>query len=154
MNKLTHWMAEHTIFGPRGKIIDGMKEEWCIAKIMRLVGYSENLVHEDYVEEFSTASFLEQNTFTIPGATIERSFITLGTVRQELEKLPGPKMEQGMIEFIESLLVIDHTRRPSASQALQHPYLAPVPPDQPFKTPDAPTSPDKIDMPPRGAPGA
>lgn len=51
-------------------------------------------------------------------------FITVGTVRQELEKIEG--VPQDLIEFIEYLLVIDHTKRPTAREALGHPYLADV----------------------------
>lgn len=53
-----------------------------------------------------------------------KKFITVGTVRQELERIGG--VPQDLIEFIEYLLVIDHTKRPTARDALRHPYLADV----------------------------
>ena len=53
-----------------------------------------------------------------------RQFITVGTVRQELERIDG--VLQDLIEFIEYLLVINHTKRPTATDALGHPYLADV----------------------------
>ena len=143
--KLVHWMVGRKIFGPTGKFLDGLMEAWCIAKIMRLVGHPDTLVREDYVDEFVDAAYIEQNTFTFPDTTIERQFITLGTVRQELEKLPGTKVEPGFIEFIEFLFVLDHERRPSAQEALQHAYLVPVPDITP-STPEAPPRrPDKAD---------
>lgn len=51
-----------------------------------------------------------------------KPFITVGTVRQELERIEG--VPQDLIEFIEYLLVVDHTNRPTARDALRHPYLA------------------------------
>lgn len=51
-----------------------------------------------------------------------KRFITVGTVRQELEEIEG--VPGGLIGFIEYLLVIDHTERPTARDALAHPYLA------------------------------
>jgi serine/threonine protein kinase len=50
-------------------------------------------------------------------------FIHVATLRQELESLPGPKVDQGLLDFIDSLLVVDHTKRPTAAEALKHPYL-------------------------------
>jgi hypothetical protein len=45
---------------------------------------------------------------------------TVATLSQELEKLPGPKVLSELLDFIESLLVIDHIKRPTALEALQH----------------------------------
>lgn len=42
---------------------------------------------------------------------------------KELERLPGPKVSPELIDFFLYLLVIDHTKRPTALEALQHPYL-------------------------------
>lgn len=38
-------------------------------------------------------------------------------MRQELEKLPGPRVSSELIDFIEYLLVVDHTRRPTVLEA-------------------------------------
>ena len=50
-------------------------------------------------------------------------YIDVGTLRQELESLPGPKVDPGLLDFIDSLLIVDHTQRPTAAEALEHPYL-------------------------------
>ncbi len=73
------------------------------------------------------AETLESTTFTHPDTNLETSFIKVGTLRQELERLPGPKVSSELINFIEYLLVLDHTRRPTALEALQHPYLQHIP---------------------------
>jgi len=50
-------------------------------------------------------------------------YIDVGSLRQELEALPGPKVDAGLLDFIESLLIVDHTKRPTAAEALEHPYI-------------------------------
>lgn len=50
-----------------------------------------------------------------------KQFIAVGTVRQELEKIEG--VPQVLIEFTEYLLVVDHTKRPTARDVLGHPYF-------------------------------
>ena len=57
-----------------------------------------------------------------PQTGLDERFIKVGTIRQELEKVEGP-IERGCIDFIESLLVVDPVKRPSAKEALQHPWL-------------------------------
>ena len=90
---------------------------------MRLVGPLGNPAKQDFAEEFATAEFLEKEMFVNPATLKKESFIKLGTIRQELESVPGPKIEGGCIDFIQSLLVVDHTKRPTAREALQHPWL-------------------------------
>jgi len=51
----------------------------------------------------------------------EKQFITIGTLRQELEKISAPKVSPELLGFIEYLPVSDHTKRPTALEALQHP---------------------------------
>ena len=41
----------------------------------------------------------------------------VGTLRQELKSLSGPKVDPGLLDFIDSLLVVDHTKRPTAAEA-------------------------------------
>lgn len=43
--------------------------------------------------------------------------------RKELEDIPDPPVPSGLLDFIESILVMDPERRPSAAELLVHPYL-------------------------------
>lgn len=116
-------MASNVLFGPDFKIIEGMTEAWCPAKLIRLIGPLEKPVVPEYEEEFDIAVGLERGTFIHPETSLDEQIIKLGTIRQELKNVPGSKIETGCIDFIESLLVLDHTKRPSAKEALQHPWL-------------------------------
>ncbi|KAL9024494.1 MAG: hypothetical protein Q9196_006477, partial [Gyalolechia fulgens] len=89
--KLVHWLSHSTIFGPRDKIVQDLTEAWCIAKIRRLVGPIEPPVDSKYDEEFALAEYLETSAFKHQDGSSERQFITVGTWRQELEKLSAPK---------------------------------------------------------------
>ena len=121
--KLAHWLSQSTIFGPHDKIVQDMTEAWCIAKIRRLIGPIEPPVDPKYGEEFAIAKYLETSTFQHQDDSSERRFITVGTLRQELEKICAPKVSPELLDFIEFLLVLDHIKRPTAEEALQHPYL-------------------------------
>jgi serine/threonine protein kinase len=116
-------MASSVLFGPDFKILEGMTEAWCLAKLILLIGLLEKPVVPEYEEEFDIAVGLERGTFIHPETGLDEQFIKLGTIRQELKNVPGSKIETGCIDFIESLLVLDHTKRPSAKEALQHPWL-------------------------------
>lgn len=120
---MAHWLSPSPIFGAKDKIVEGLTEAWCIAKIRRLVGPLGPPVSPEYEEEFLVAEHLESSTFKHPDTNLETHFIERGTLRQELERLPGPKVSSELIDFIEYLLVVDHTKRPTAAEALQHPYL-------------------------------
>lgn len=125
--KLAHWLASSAIFGAEDKIVQGLTEAWCIAKIRRLIGpLGPPVNNAEYEEEFLVAEELG-STFEHPDTKVETQFITVGTLRQELEKLPGPKVSSELLDFIESLLVIDHTKRPTALEALRHSYLQSLP---------------------------
>lgn len=104
--------------------MEGLTDHWCIAKLMRLVGPIGNPdpSKTDIVDEFALAEYFEKGTFVHPQTGVEEKFIKVGSIRQELEKVAGP-IEGECIDFIESLLVVDPMRRPSARKALQHPWL-------------------------------
>ena len=121
--KLAHWLSHSTIFGPHDKIVQDLTEAWCIAKIRRLVGPIEPPIDSNYEEEFLLAEYLETSSFRQQEDSSERPFINVGTLRQELERLSAPRVSPGLLDFIEYLLVLDHTKRPTAVEALQHPYL-------------------------------
>lgn len=116
-------MASTVIFGPSDKPIEGETEAFCIAKMMRLMGPlgEPDQAKQDIVHEFYLAQYLEQSTFIRPETGQEEQFVKVGTIRKELEAIHG--IESGCVNFILSLLVVDHTKRPSAKEALQHPWL-------------------------------
>ncbi len=70
------------------------------------------------------AGYFEAETFTRPETGVVERFIKVGTLREELEKLPGPPIDCATIDFIEHLLVIDRSKRPTARDALGHYWLA------------------------------
>jgi len=117
---MVHWLATKPIFGASDKIIEGMTEAWCIAKIKRLVGPLGAPFKAEYGEEFAAADFLESETFQLSESSEQTPFITVRSIRQELEQIPDGRVTKECIDFIESLLVIDHTKRPSAREALNH----------------------------------
>ena len=121
--KLTHWLSHSAIFGPHDKIVQDLTEAWCIAKIRRLVGSMKAPVDPRYEDEFALAEYLETSSFRHQDDSSERPFMSVGTLREELEKLSAPKVSPELLDFIEFLLVLEHTKRPSAVEALQHPYL-------------------------------
>lgn len=104
--------------------MEDFTDHWSIAKLMRLVGPIGNPdpSKTDIVDEFALAEYFEKETFINPKSGLEERFIKVGSISQELEKVEGP-IEPGCIEFIKSLLVVDPMRRPSAREALQHPWL-------------------------------
>lgn len=121
---MAHWLAGRTIFGPADKIVEGLTNNWCVAKLIRLVGPigTPDPSKVDLVDEFALAEYFERESFINPQSGLEERFIKVGSIRQELEKVDGP-IERKCIEFIESLLVVDPLSRPSAKEALQHPWL-------------------------------
>lgn len=46
--------------------------------------------------------------------------------REELQHIPDPPVPSNVLDFIESLLVFDPDKRPTASEAFLHPYLQPT----------------------------
>lgn len=126
---LVHWLSPYLIFGagdlfgPADELVKGLTTAWCIAILQRLVGPIDLYVNSAYQENFLLADYLESNTYIHPHTKLETQYIRRGTLRRELEQLPGPKVSPDLVEFIEYLLVMDHTKRPTASEALQHPYL-------------------------------
>ena len=76
-----------------------------------------------FVEEFAVAEYLLKHSFTTADDGKEHPFITVGSLRQELEKISSPKVSGRLLDFIEFLLVVDHSKRPTAVEALEHPYL-------------------------------
>jgi len=120
---MTHWLARRPIFGASDKVVEGLTESWYIAKVKRLVGPLKPAVNSEYMDEFEAADILESETFQTATMSEPRKFITSGTLRQELESVPSEYISTECMDFIESLLIIDHTKRPSAREALNHPFI-------------------------------
>ncbi len=123
---MVHWLATTPIFGASDKFIEGMTEAWCIAKIQRLVGPLGAPIKAEFEEEFALADFLESETFQRSEPSEPAPFIDVGSLRQVLEQIPNGRVSKECMDFIESLLVIDHTKRPSAREALNHPFITAI----------------------------
>jgi len=117
---LVHGLFPETVFGPYDKIILGHTEARCLAKIIRLLGpLGQPVDCEAYQEEFAVAEQLEVMENPHDGTNLIKG----GTLREELQQLSDPSVSPQLLEFIEYLLVVDHNKRPTASEALQHPFL-------------------------------
>jgi serine/threonine protein kinase len=118
--KLTYKLSPLELFGPGDKLIEGFTNAYCIAKIICLVGpISHPVSCKIYKEEFELAEqFAVMDHPLGPMKLIDR-----GNWRKELQEIPDPLVPQDLLDFIESLLIIDPNKRPTASDALRHPYL-------------------------------
>lgn len=118
-DKLANWLYGGAIFGASDKIIEGHTEAWCIAKLESLAGPLGPYIHRAlYESEFELAEQLMSMEIDSVGKLIK-----VGTLRQELQSLSGPPVSIQLLDFIDYLLVIDMAKRPTAREALQHPYL-------------------------------
>jgi len=61
------------------------------------------------------AEHLETNRFTHQDSPAERQFVTVGILHKELERNTPPKVSLGLLTFINDLLVVNHTKRPTAA---------------------------------------
>lgn len=122
-SKLTTSLALLMLFGHLDKTIEGNTEAWCIAKIMRLVGpFGPPIDNETYKDEFELAEQLEAMLHPLG----RMKLISREDWRTELEDIPDPPVPNDLLDFIETLLVLDPDRRPTAVEALLHPYLQAV----------------------------
>ncbi|KFY71110.1 hypothetical protein V499_08685 [Pseudogymnoascus sp. VKM F-103] len=120
---LVHWLLGKSIFGARDKRVEGLTEAYCIAKLERLVGPLGELPGDLSVEtreEFRMAALLRDMDMPPPG---RGKLIDVRSLREELEEIQGPVVPPGLIDFIESLIVVDMEKRPIAHDALKHPCL-------------------------------
>jgi serine/threonine protein kinase len=122
-SQLVHWLKSKTLFGPRGKLIDGHIDAWCMAKIIRLVGPFEEPESPDKAKEWRLACGLEASEYRDPKSGEMKPFISLKPLREELEELPRDLCSKECSDFILYLLTLDYKKRPSASEALNHPYV-------------------------------
>ena len=123
-DQLAHWLGHKAIFGISDKVVEDLSEFWCIAKIDRLIGpLGPPVQNPEYESEFRMAGELSMGTYIHPDIDGPVPFTDVATLGQELESLSGPKVDPGLLDFIGSLLIVDHTKRPTAAEALEHPYL-------------------------------
>lgn len=121
ISKLTYKLSPLGLFGPGDKLIEGHTEAYCIAKMILLVGpLNRDAVREPYKEEFELAERLVDMDHTVGYSKLIQK---RSGWRKELEFFPDPPMPQDLLDFIESLLILDPEKRPTASEALRHPYL-------------------------------
>ncbi|KAF2126202.1 kinase-like protein [Dothidotthia symphoricarpi CBS 119687] len=98
------------LFGDANKVIDGHTEAYPLGQPIDC---------QTYKNEFKLAEQLA--VMDHPLSPIK--LITKGNWREELQHIPDPSVSPDLLDFIESLLVIDPDKRPLASEALLHPYL-------------------------------
>ena len=121
---MVHWLRSDTLFGQWDKIIKDHTAAWCIAKIIRLIGPVDLPPQSaKYFSEFKLAQQLESSTYNHPDTGKPTPFITVKTLRQELEFLPRSLCSNQCIDFLEHLLVVDQSKRPTAEEALKHPFV-------------------------------
>ena len=86
--QLAHWLGHKSIFGINDKIVEGLTESWCIAKIDRLIGpLGPPIQTPEYESEFLTANELSVGTYISPEIDGLVPYIDVGSLRQELESL-------------------------------------------------------------------
>lgn len=91
---------------------------------MRLIGVDTiDDVKPEYKDEFILAVVLAHYTYSDPETGIRKPYMTVGCLREELEKCQDPPVPNEVVDFLEDLMVADHTKRPTAREALQHPFL-------------------------------
>ena len=112
-----------TLFGPRGKFIQGHVDAWCMAKIIRLVGSFEEPKNPEKAKEWRLACGLEASEYRDSKSREMKPFIALKSLREELKELPRDLCPTECIDFILYLLTLDRQKRPTASEALKHPYV-------------------------------
>ncbi|PGH17412.1 hypothetical protein AJ80_04782 [Polytolypa hystricis UAMH7299] len=82
---------------------------WSIGKIIQLLGPLKRDEDPKSTQEFDLAE-----------AVVEMGIIKMGSLEEELAKFDTPV---DCVEFIRYLLTMAHEKRPTAEQALQHPWL-------------------------------
>lgn len=115
-----------TLFGPRGKVIEGHMDAWCMAKVRRLVGRFEEPQSPEKRKEWRLACGLEATEYRDSKSGETKLFIALKPLREQLEELPHDLCSAKCIDFILYLFTLDYQNRLTASEALKHPYIRSV----------------------------
>jgi serine/threonine protein kinase len=121
---MVHWLCSGVRVGTWDKIIKDHAPAWSIAKIIRLVGPIDlRSQHAKYFSEVKLAQQLESLTYKHQETGEPTPYIKVKKMRQELEALPQEVCSTDCIDFLEHLLVVDQSNRPTAEEALKHPFL-------------------------------
>ncbi|KAK2797320.1 hypothetical protein FQN51_008586, partial [Onygenales sp. PD_10] len=104
----------------------GHQTAWCLAKIFRLIGHIDPPENPDFKDEFELAKALEISGYLDLKTGEPKEYINLGSLREELSKLPREICSETCIDFIEHLLVLDPEKRPAAEMALEHPFVSSI----------------------------
>lgn len=123
--KLTQWLSRQALFSVDDTLVkDSTKEALCIASIQRLIRQiGPPKKGSGFEKEFSLAKNLESKTYKDSDTKRQLPVFRVGSLRHELENLDGQRMSPELISFLHFLLVVDPTKRPTANDALSHPYL-------------------------------
>ncbi|QVM12462.1 hypothetical protein D8B26_007090 [Coccidioides posadasii str. Silveira] len=112
---LTHFFANKVIFGNWNQDshvqefpFDMKKSAWAIDKIMKLVGPLEQDKDPKYKTKFDLVEFF-----------MKQGLIKVESLEEELAKV---NVSPDCVGFLRYLLNINHKTRPTAEQALQHPW--------------------------------
>ena len=102
----------------------GLENEWHIAKLMRLFGTLLAPAPEDseIVAQFERAMEMAYATVTVAGT--QQPIMKIGTIEEELDKVPANLMEPGLKDFLVYLLTANPEERPTARQALEHAFFS------------------------------
>lgn len=123
MRWLVYWLLSRTLFGPREKIIEQHTTAWCLATMIVLIGPIQVPDDPKYKPELELAQKLAMYGYEEPKTGELKPYIALGSLRYELEQSSRDVCSEACIEFLEYLLVINPKMRPTAEQALQHPFI-------------------------------
>lgn len=113
-------LSPQILFGPRDFTITGGHEPLYIANIIRRLGPLAEPVDPNLAWEFELANILSASTHQ---DDTTKKLMTVGHWRKEMEEITDPPVSPDILDFIESLLIIDPAKRPTAAEALLHPYL-------------------------------
>ncbi|KMP09933.1 hypothetical protein CISG_02549 [Coccidioides immitis RMSCC 3703] len=107
---LTDCLSPASIFGIHDDPL-GIGEHWAVAKLFRLFNSLPSPVDRYRESEWELAEKLVDPQY---------GYMKVGTIDKEIRKLELPEI---MVDFIMSLLVVDDEKRPTAQEALKHPFI-------------------------------
>lgn len=91
------------------KPLETTQAAWSIGKIIQLLGPLPRNEDARFTDEFNIAEFL-----------VRKGVIKLGSLEDELRFFDVP---EDCVQFVLDLLVLDPEKRPTVTQALEHPWL-------------------------------